>query len=264
MKTITIIISIVIVLSCLILGYFLGNSTVPTLTPTPSSSLSQSQGNGQTDSTSTAESAFLDSALLTNPDQHNLILIQADDLTNPDPRLISIWLLGYLIDSPKISLILIYPVNSDADQTKIEELSDSFRVDADGELSLGFLTSLGTMGFQSNGYILTDEIGTKVLIDEIGGIDLQNGSGVVSGTEALSVSIPPWEDITSAINYQKVVAQGICNRMDRVSEKTNLFIFVMDLLPDHFRSDVSLEFAAQDWEQISSFGGDLSCNIILP
>ena len=163
MRFVVILLSIIVIIACLALGYSLGNSTFRAVTP-PSNTLSQPSP------TSTSSDVSVS--------QHNLIFILADDLASGDPRLESVWLAGLQPGSSLVTLTLIYP--SETALQPSQELPSTFSFDS-GKISERFLSALAVYPFQFEGYIVSDNPGAIIGINWLGGIDLEEGQGLQDG-----------------------------------------------------------------------------------
>jgi hypothetical protein len=264
MKAVVILLSILVIIACLAFGFYLGNSTAYTnSTPTPLQS-SRPPQTSQGAPTSQTPSPLRVSTLPSNPDQHNLVFIQADNLTNATPRLESIWLVGYLPGSARVTVILVYPAPPGANSPKANALSNTFNITHDGKPSETFLTAVLNYGFQVNGYFLSDNQGTAQLVDWLGGIDMGDDQGIQNGPAVLTRLTPPWQDLQASRLSQQKLTEGICAKLNQLSIKTNWLPLVMGLMPDHLYTDLSLELAGKDWKQLTSGPDKLSCKVAVP
>jgi hypothetical protein len=263
MKAVVILLSILVIIACLAFGFYLGNSTAPpNLTPTPlQTSNIPINGLGTTPQTS---STLKTSSLPSNPNQHNLVFVQADDLTNATPHLESIWLVGYLPGSARITVILVYPTSPGTYSPKTNALANTFSITKDGKPSDAFITAVRTYGFPVNGYFLSDNQGTAELVNWLGGIDMGDNQGIQNGPAVLTQLTPPWEDQQASRMSQQKLTEGICARLNQLTTDTNWLPLVMGLLPDHLYTDLSLELASKDWKQLTSGPERLSCKVAIP
>ena len=264
MKAVAILLSILVIIACLAFGFYLGTSTVPSdLTPTPllSSSLTQISPGSSTPQTPSALKA---STLSSNPKQHNLVFVQADDLTKAVPRLESIWLVGYLPGSARISVILVYPVSPNTNSPKANALADTFSITHDGKPDEAFIAAVRNYGFAVNGYFISDNQGTASLVNWLGGIEMGNNQELQNGPAVLTQLTPPWQDQQASRLSQQALTEGICVRLNQLTQETNWLPLVMGLMPDHLYTDLSLELASTDWKQLTSGSERLSCKVAVP
>jgi hypothetical protein len=264
MKPVVIIISILVIIACLGFGFYLGDLT------TPSSSISLTQTSqpmqmtkvGNEIKKSPTNQSFPPPV---NPNQHNLIFIQADDLKKSSPRLESIWLAGYISGSADITFILVYPSSQTGTFSSIAQIvSTSFKIDSNGTVSDGFISSLKSFGFYSNGYVLSDIKGLAQYVDWLGGIDINDGAGIRNGDVIVTKLVPPWQDIQKSRLIQQTINQGICSQLEQISFNSNWFTLISSLIPDHFHTDLSLEYVTQEWKQLFSGSDKLSCQVVMP
>jgi len=262
MKPVVIILSILVIVVCLGFGFYLGNLSNPSssvsLTKTVQGLQVATVGSGISNSTPYKSSPPA------NPNQHNLIFIQADDLQSPSPRLESIWLVGYITGSPDITFILVYPSQAGGSSTTAQTFSKDFKVNGGDNLSEGFISYLNSFGFHSNGYVLSDNTGLAQFIDWLGGIDINDGTGIGNGNEIVTKLIPPWQDNQKSRLIQRDFSQGICLQLEHISVNSNWLPLISSLIPDHFQTDLSLEYAAQEWKQLFSESDKLSCRVVIP
>jgi len=264
MRAVVILLSILVIIACLAFGFYLGNSTAPTnSTPTPTQSLHPSK-TGQSVTAPQTPSPSRASTLPSNPNQHNLVFIQADDLTNATPRLESVWLAAYLPGSARVTVILVYPAPPGANSPKAIALSQAFSITNDGKPSEAFLTAIRAYGFQVNGYFLSDNQGTAQFVNWLGGIDMGDNQGIQNGPAVLTELTPPWQDLQASRLSQQRLTEGICARLNQLSIETNWLPLVMDLMPEHLYTDLSLELASTDWKQLASGPDKLSCKVAVP
>jgi hypothetical protein len=265
MKAVVIILSILVILACLAFGFYLGNSTAPPIsTPTPSQILTLPP-TGQGSPVSQTPSSSQATTLPSNPKQHNLVFIQADDLTNVNPHLESIWLVGYLPGSARVTVILVYPAPPGTSSPKAAALGTTFSVTHEGKPGEAFIAAVRSYGFPVNGYFLSDNQGTAKLVDFLGGIDMGDTQGVLqSGPAVLTRLTPPWQDLPASRISQQKLTEGICARLNQVTTETNWLPLVMGLMPDHLNTDLSLELASTDWKQLTSGPEKLSCRVAVP
>jgi hypothetical protein len=264
MKAVVILLSILVIIACLAFGFYLGNSTArENSTPTPLQNLPASQ-NGLGTATPQTQYALKPSSLPSNPKQHNLLFIQADNLTNAAPHLESIWLVGYLPGSARITVILVYPAHPGTNSSKANALANTFSISHDGKPNEAFIAAVRNYGFQLTGYFLSDNQGTAELVNWLGGIDMGDDQGIQNGPAVLTRLTPPWQDLQASRLSQQRLTEGICARLNQLSIKTNWLPLMMGLMPDHLYTDLSLELASTDWKQLTSGPDKLTCKVAVP
>ena len=244
MKVVIISLAVLAFIACLVLGLYLGGGlqfTGPQATPEVSSTTSPS-----------------------SIEQHTIILIQADDLTSPKPHLVGIWLLLYYPEFPKLTLLMLYPPMSGNNAGRIWALNQQFAITPIGKLSPTFLTSMQNFGFQSNGYLVTDNYGLTQWVDWLGGVTLGDDPTVQSGDSVLSKM--PVDDNSGQQTgaWMKQVSVGVCGKLGEASLDSNWATLMNSIAPDHFHSDISLELMIGDWKKIKSHDAPITCEFDIP
>jgi hypothetical protein len=241
MKVVIVILAVMAFIACLFLGLYAGGLTGMSVNPTLSVNPTQFQSTGE---------------------QHTIILIQTDDLTQASPKLISIWLLFYYPDHPKLTLLLLYPPLAGRNGIKARALGQKFALTSKGTLSQDFSASLQNFGFNYNGYIITDGYSLAQWIDWLGGIklnenlDLQNGSTVIK-------SLPPSETGNDRGAWMKQVSTRVCDKLSGLPIDANWFTLMNNIAPSHFHTNLSVELLMGDWKKIKSVTEAITCEVMM-
>jgi hypothetical protein len=246
MRVIVIIFSILAFIICMLFGLQLSRGKTFNSPITPS------------------ETPITQTATIGNPDQRNILIIQADDLTSSSPRLIAIWLLIYIPDDPQTSLILIYPQASGKNTDIQQRLVNTFALPPQGGLDPAFISALQSFSFTTTAYIILDIQAGAQAIDWLGGLELAGNSEALNGNQSLSDMPLPWLAPDAAREWNKKLANAICERVKQKSSDTNPVSMMASLIPDHLRTDLTLEMVAQDWHSQTHGEEPIACKISLP
>jgi hypothetical protein len=246
MRFVVILLAVIIIISCLALGYFVGNLTLQ-------DNSSPIYSPSQTKQVSTM--------LPDNPGQFNLLFVMADNLENPQPLLESVWAAGFLPESSEIYLVLLYP--STDNEGIPGKLSSAFSISS-GKLNDHFLDILDAYHIRLDGYFVSDQNGAILWINWLGGVDLADGRGTQDGLTIINELPDPWKDPALSRQTQLKIIAGICGRLSRLTTDSNIFQVVSTLVPAHFYSNLSLENAASYWQKMISGSKRLNCQVNPP
>ncbi|MDD5370250.1 MAG: hypothetical protein PHQ40_14300 [Anaerolineaceae bacterium] len=241
MKAVVILLSIVAFIACLILGIQAGSRSIK-----PPDSKSTSTPN-----------------VWTSPGhQRTVVIIVADDLQIPAPRLVSVWVEVYRPDLPLVTFLPLFPPNMVTITTAPPDLAGTFALSPDHTPSEGFLTALHAYKFEWNGYILTDQWGLARTVDWLSGVYLSNNPA--DGAAALASLVNPWEDPLGALQTQQKLLLSICEKVATLKPEANWLELAGTLMPQHLHTDLSLELAITDWKSLAAGPDPIRCDIPSP
>lgn len=192
--------------------------------------------------------------------QTNLLVIGVDRLRSRQPRLESIWLVGYFPDSPHLTLIPVFPPPSNADPAYLRSLGESFRVSEVGAASPEMLRALQEDHIWWKNYVILDEIAMIEIIDFLGGIQVNDRR--VKGALAISSFPLPEEDATTSLDGQTDLLQRICRQTNLLPPSADLRK-ILNLIPDHIQTDADIFQAMRDWRALHNRRGSLVCEFPL-
>jgi hypothetical protein len=186
-------------------------------------------------------------------DQFNLLVIGVDSVEKPEAKLESIWLVAYLENSDKVTLLPVFPSTDKPDQNNM--LADAFRLDG-SQPGDEFWEAMQSAGVWWKGYIISDWITTMKMVDAIGGIyideELMNGTQIVRG-------IPTWKDDPQlAVEQQMVLLDGVCQRLTQ--NKTTTWEVINEMFLNQFHGGVKATSFVTKWSSIVSTNEDLTCD----
>jgi hypothetical protein len=190
--------------------------------------------------------------------QQNLILMQVDNLAAPRPRLEAAWLMIYMPNQPDVNLLMLYPSNKES----YKKLADKFKLTPSRELDADFNNTLLSFGFGYQGFIIVDETGFTNWIDWLGGVDV--GSGKQDGLAVLKQLPMPWTDIDNAVTRQKITSNSICNVMSLLPMETDWSALLVELMPAHLLSNLTLQDAVTTWQHMKDGQARFHCVVLTP
>ena len=260
MKVVIIFLSIIAFIICLVIGVYVGSMETHAKNPTPV------RPNSPTQSPTIPTTENRQPTRPNNPksnslNQRTLVLIQADNLINSQPRLIGVWLAIYMPTQPQIIFLPLYPSEGGVPSPLAQALSDSFGFTPQGTLTLAFEQALQTYNFKYDGKLITDEEGLARIVDGLHGLDLGDGSGIRDGKTVSGLLALPWENSRAALSSQKRLLNGICARWASAQEKIDWLSFLVGAVPKHIRTDLSFGIFVDDWNTLTSTGRPIKCEI---
>jgi hypothetical protein len=192
--------------------------------------------------------------------QRNLLIIGVDDLRAKSPRLISVWMIFYLLDTPHFMLVPIYPTTHSGgfDQPFLDEsLSNTFQLDPEQAPGAEFLQSLHAKDLWWSGYIILDQTALDAIRKFVGGkVAKSNLNHPLS-----SRNIPdPQQDTRAALIGQARFAQDLCGGAAGLfSIETSQILDLFTRLSSHVRTDLDLQQAIEEIQFSLRNGGGVSC-----
>jgi len=182
------------------------------------------------------------------PQQEKILLIQVDDLTTDNPRMISIW--GLFIafsDQPNLIFKSIFP--SIENSSWSQEIRGSFELSPDGELSKDYITRLESMGIEWDGYILID----NQFID-------QYGNAFTHTT--LSPYLPPTAEPEAILRQEKIFLNKTCQYLSQQENDLSADFDWQAAASGHLLSDLRLDFLLMGWQWLVENGSIQNCEVI--
>lgn len=179
--------------------------------------------------------------------QHNLAVIQVDQLDNPEPRLVSVWFMSlYFMDStpPSLAIGQLYPARSDNKMN--QSIARSFDLTDAGDLSTGFRRNLDVYHIDWEGYLLVDSTTMQRVLEWI------NGPG------DYTISLSSGADGSASRNQ---LAGQTCEKVAGIDRRGGTPLEWGDLVPAHFRSNLRMEDALTYWNRVTT-ASSASCQIL--
>jgi len=243
MKTVAILLSIIVFVACLVLGIRAGSTSPPGDQP------------GKTPPPQTIQ--------LSAEKQRTILLIGVNDLQDASPRLISLWVLLYRLDTPRAAVVPLYPPPVTGVHTALPvhtDLSVHFSLTDQRQLSSAFLGALQDFQFAWTGYVMMDQTGSARLIDWMKGIEIQDTT--LDGMSAVATLVDPLVDASAALASQKQLGQSLCQRFSAVDPDSNWLALTTDLIPQHLNTNLDIESLRADWKTLVASSTPLSCEVL--
>jgi hypothetical protein len=192
--------------------------------------------------------------------QKNLLVIGVDRLKSRQPRLESIWLLGYFPDNPHITLIPVFPASPGIQPAYLRSLQKGLRISEQGRPSPEMLKMLQKDHIWWNNYVIVDDIAMIEIIDFLGGIQVNERR--VKGALAISSFPLPQEDASAALDGQTRLLDRICQQANLLLPSADLRK-ILNLIPDHIQTDADIFQAIRDWRALTHGKGSIVCEFPL-
>lgn len=150
--------------------------------------------------------------------QHNLLVIEVDNLYSKEPKLKSVWLMISLFGTNSLTLIPLYPRSESGVTFADPSLSQAFRLTSKGHPSQLFLEQLGQKIWWDN-YLLIDEIGVSKVLKILENKEKSNPNLTILATYE---AIPPvWFDPEIALKGQVELFNKVCTLMGKLADFGN-------------------------------------------
>jgi hypothetical protein len=144
--------------------------------------------------------------------QHNLLVVEVDSLSSPEPKLKSVWLLISLLETNNLTLIPLYPRIKSGVIFIDPSLSQAFRLTPQGYPGPIFLKQLGQKIWWDN-YLLIDEVGVTKVLETL---KYQEKDNLNLNTSNTYEAIPPvWLDPETALQGQVALLKETCAHIDK-------------------------------------------------
>lgn len=196
-----------------------------------------------------------DSGLEANTDVSNprndlsVILIHVDRLDLSQPRIVSVWYMSIFFAEgapPRVTLAQMYPAPGIAGRNQAFERS--FSLTHDGKPSPVFLRALKNQDIQWEGYLLVDDYTVQSIME------WTNGAGDFPGLLGSTQNNPLESE--QALKHT-------CEDFSHLAEHGPAPFSINDLMPDHFRTDLSMDTALRYWEIMTTSAVPIKCDVVL-
>lgn len=191
--------------------------------------------------------------------QRNLLIVGVDDLGNPSPRLMSVWLVIYLNDSPHMMLLPIYPTTGTRldGNSSFEPLDRKFRLTSQRSLDPEFVEELTERDFWWTSQITVDQHALTDLVDFVAGA---SGNSSLDGVNAITSIPPPWENPKSSLFGQADLIKMLCQNSTGLSTVPRWqYLHLFAMTQDHFSTAFEANEAVEEWLNLLSLAGGVSC-----
>lgn len=183
--------------------------------------------------------------------QRNFLLLYVDDLTKPNPELVSVWaLFTVLSDPPYLTIKALYPNPSDSKQER--SLDGLFSISPQGKPTEKFINKLNTFDFHWDNYILLDNHAVMFLYEWC----LNNHEHINNH------SLPKAHDMKSPLLKDEIVLfEIICDQLPFNGKKV-IKPEWNKLIPEHMLTDLLFDTTVIYWNNLSSTNHPPYCEII--
>ncbi len=191
-------------------------------------------------------------ALTESSGQRNLLVIGVNQIGSPNLTLESVWLVLYLQDTPRFTLMPVYPGSGlSVNPQAAADLTGLFSLDSYGNPGASFLAALHARKLWWNNYIVLDQTAIAGMIDFVGGVTL--GNTIMDGIHAMAnmpmVQYAPQD----ALMAQAEIIKDICSQSTQ-PELSARVEGLLRLIPYHLNTDMDLELALNQWERLRASG----------
>lgn len=207
-------------------------------------------------------------ALLPARVQRNILVIGVNHLESPSPELEGVWLILYLPDMPRVTLMPIYPsvgrgLNGGQITTDFA-LAQNFKLDAQSKPDLAFFEALSKKDIHWDNYLLLDEIALIDLIDFMGGLEKLPGMNEVqpekiTGVQTLAQLQPTIKSPEHALLSQMQIAQRLCRTPFSLGTSDERIPELFDTLGKHLVTDIQPSQVLADLKSMLPAGGNIVC-----
>jgi hypothetical protein len=185
--------------------------------------------------------------------QRNILVIGVDDLEKQNPRLASIWLLIYFPEKPDITFVPIFPDPIKSSISVNSNLVESFALNEDKSPNDDFVEQLNQKQLWWHGYVVID----SYTVDEV--VNFFNQLNEEENLENRSISrLSRLDEFPPEIVVQTDLLNQLCIQAATLTDGTDISR-ILNLVPTHFRTDMSMVSIIQDWHSLASSESELIC-----
>jgi hypothetical protein len=187
--------------------------------------------------------------------EEKFLIAGVDDFTQPLARLESVWLVTLRADSSQIELLPLYPVSNAPHLKTYLTRHDPILVPTDDFDVLRGIEVIRKQEVDWSGMIMLDLIGLNMVV-EIAGERHNPDSNHHDGKNNDLPKV--WETPDIALQKQKNIITFLCGNSKPFSLHENIK-YLIEFIPDHFKSTLSIEDLWQQWQLFSNINFNLTC-----
>jgi hypothetical protein len=200
--------------------------------------------------------------------QRNILLIGVNHMESPSPELESVWLILYLPDMPRLTLMPLYPSigssNVRGQITADPSLAALFQAGTNSKPNSAFFEKLSQGDIHWDNFVLVDEIALIDLIDFLGGLETKSDpqvaeSGKTNGIQALARLQPTAGNPQKALLSQTQLFQQLCRSASFLNAPPQRIPVLFQTISNHLVTDLDSEQVIVDLESMLSSGEEISC-----
>jgi hypothetical protein len=183
--------------------------------------------------------------------QKNIVILRIDDLMQPQPTLITIWVMFIVpSDPPAAAFKLLYPSLNESTPA----FGELFKLSPDRQLSNDFITGLNQYQFHWDGIVLMDNETTSVLYEWFTG-DSQDFIRQPAATKEE-------KELVSAAEI--ILLKQLCNSMNIPGDQRGESPHWRALFPNHLSTNLDLQTAVYIWDALSDPRLNTHCEVLPP
>jgi len=187
--------------------------------------------------------------------QVTFLVVGVDDLAHPMARLESLWLITLKTAASQIDFLPLYPDTTDPNWNSYHTPGVPILVPSSDYEFFSDMIILKNLEAEWSGVILLDLTGLNMLVEIAG--DRINPSSDHSTYEKLGLP-KAWEEPDDSLLKQMNVLLFLCENPGAFSSFERIS-YLMESIPDHFRSDLAIEDLWGHWQLMSNLNFDLQC-----
>lgn len=200
--------------------------------------------------------------------QRNILVIGVNHLGSPSPELEGVWLVLYLPDMPRITLMPIFPSvvrgQNGGQITADFALTQKFLLGPKSIPDPAFFEALNKLDIHWDNYLLLDEIALIDLIDFMGGLEKSPGmngaqSEKTTGVQTLAQLQPTIKNPEYALLSQMQIAQRLCRATLSLNTPPERIPELFDTLGKHLVTDLQPSQVIADLKSMLPAGGSITC-----
>lgn len=187
--------------------------------------------------------------------QHNVLLVNVDDLASQSPRLVGVWLILSIPPEAHLTLLPLYPAVLSGGEEADRYLENSFSLDADRSLAPAFITALQEMDLWWDNYIILDGSAMQELLK----VSVAAGGSRSINQASLSRGLPkPWENREAALHSQSSLLTNLCRQLGGKQLHADPAALYQRISP-HLQTDFQPDQILNAWSVMHKLNAPVSC-----
>jgi hypothetical protein len=200
--------------------------------------------------------------------QRSVLFVAADKLKASRPSLKGVWLILYLSDDPRITLLPIYPTHQNNNAWNDSDFENAFQIHINqGEpyLSHAFLQVLKDKGLWWSGYLLMDEHALGKIASHLEETQAYNQLTSGGQNRRQHGFITSRGNDKDPIVEQATLYQTICGNASQanLSKSRPEALDIFQLKPDHWNINFDDDQMKAELQLLQSYGSQLFCDFPL-
>jgi len=184
--------------------------------------------------------------------QKNILIIHTNALHDPNPDLISVWVLFMtLSDPPNMIFKAIYPPLPPS--KSLVSLNSLFSLTPEADVSPSFLRGLKNYDFQWDSVIVVDNQAIYSLGEWF--------TGQEPNIQPMAPSTPDAD--RKVLNSEQTLFEQMCNQLTNPSTQDTKTPDWREIIPNHMKTDLQFDNAMVQWTRLTSPNNLLHCEVIV-